>query len=121
MALGCRYGVDAGAHNIVEHVLGGEAPAARLTVSAERERAWVFRLELLGHELRPEQPTGAHFGNLHEEIHADCPEEGEAWRETIDIHAGFHAGAHIFDTVGKRVAKLEVCRRSCLLHVIAGD
>src|SRR5262245_51529578 len=38
MALGCRHGLDAGAHNIVEHVLRGEAPAARLTVSAERER-----------------------------------------------------------------------------------
>ena len=121
MALGRRHGLDASAHHIVEHVLGGEAPAACLAVGAERERARVFRLELLGHELGPEQPAGAHLGDLHEEIHADRPEEGEAGRETIDVHAGFDTGAHIFDAVGERVAELEVCGRSRFLHVIAGD
>ena len=121
MALRRRHGLDAGAHHIVEHVLRGEAPAARLAMGAERERARILRLELLGHQLGPEQPAGAHLGDLHEEVHADRPEEGEPRRERVDVHAGFDAGAHIFNAVGKRIAELEVRGRACLLHVVAGD
>ena len=80
-----------------------------------------FGLELVFDQLRPEQARGAHLGDLHEEIHADRPEEGEARRERIDVEAGGDAGAHIFDAVGERVGELEVGGRARLLHVIAGD
>ena len=84
------------------------------------ERARVLRVELL-HQLGPEQARGAQLGHLHEEVHADRPEERQARREAVDVEAGLDAGADIFDAVGERVGELEVLRRAGLLHVIAGD
>ena len=87
---------------------------------AQRQRARVLRIELL-HQLRPEQARGAQLRHLHEEVHADRPEERQARREAVDVEAGLDAGAHVFDAVGERVGELEVLRRAGLLHVIAGD
>ncbi len=75
----------------------------------------------LGHQLGPQHARGAQLGDLHEEVHAHGPEEGEPRREGVDIEAGLEPGAHIFDAVGERVGELEVGGRACLLHVIAGD
>ena len=87
---------------------------------AQRQRARVLRIELL-HQLGPEEARGAHLRHLHEEVHADAPEERQARREVVDVEAGLDAGAHVFDAVGERVGELEVLRRAGLLHVIAGD
>ena len=65
--------------------------------------------------------AGAHLGDLHEEVHADGPEERQARREGVDVEAGRDAGADIFDAVGERVGELEVGRRAGFLHVVAGD
>ena len=69
----------------------------------------------------PELARRAQLGDLHEEVHADRPEERQARRELVDAHAGGDAGAEIFDAVGERVGEFEVLRRARLLHVIAGD
>ncbi len=119
-ALRRRHRLDAGAGDIVEHVLRGERPAGGLAMGAQRERARVLRLELL-HQLRPQHPRGAQLGHLHKEVHADAEEEREPRREAVDIEVGGKPGADIFDAVGERVGELEVGRRSGLLHVVAGD
>ena len=80
----------------------------------------LLRLEALD-ELRPEQARGAHLGHLHEEVHADRPEERQARRELVDGQAGGDAGADVLDAVGERVGEFEVLRRARLLHVVAGD
>ena len=85
------------------------------------QRLGVLRGELALDELRPEQARGAHLGDLHEEVHADRPEERQPRRERVDVEAGRDAGAHVFDAVGQRVGELEVGRRAGFLHVIAGD
>ena len=72
-------------------------------------------------ELRPEEPRGAQLRHLHEEVHADCPEEGQARRELVDGEPGGEAGADVLDAVGERVGELQVLRRPGLLHVVAGD
>ena len=87
---------------------------------AQRERARVLRALLL-HQLRPEQARGAQLRDLHEEVHADRPEEREPRRKTVDVEPGLLPGADVFDAVGERVGELEVLRRARLLHVIAGD
>ena len=84
------------------------------------ERARVLRVELL-HELGPKETRGAKLRHLHEEVHADRPEERQPRRKPVDIESGFDAGADIFDAVGERVGELQVLRRAGLLHVIAGD
>ena len=89
-------------------------------VGAQRQRARILRIELL-HQLGPEQPRGAELRHLHEEVHADRPEERQARGEAVDVEPGLDAGADIFDAVGQRVGELEVLRRAGLLHVIAGD
>ena len=120
VALRCRHGLDAGAADVVEHVLRGQRPARGLAVGAQRQRARILRIELL-HQLGPEQPRGAELRHLHEEVHADRPEERQARGEAVDVEPGLDAGADIFDAVGQRVGQLEVLRRAGLLHVIAGD
>ena len=116
-----RQRLDAGAGDVVEHVLGGEAPAAGLAVRAQRERLGILRGELALDELGPKQAGGAHLGDLHEVVHADGPEERQPRRERVDVEARRDAGARILHAVGQRVGELQVRRRSGFLHVIAGD
>ena len=66
----------------------------------KREARRVLRLELL-HQPRPQQPRGAQFGDLHEEIHADAEEERQARRELVDLEAARQGGADIFEPVGQ--------------------
>src|ERR1041385_8991427 len=47
-----------------------------------------------------DQARCAELRDLHEEIHADRPEEGEARGKTIDVEPGLLSGAHVFDAVG---------------------
>ena len=119
-ALRRRHRLDAGAGDIVEHVLRGERPARRLAMRAQRQRALVLRVELL-HQLRPQHARGAQLGHLHEEVHADAEEERQSRRETVDRKIGREPGADIFDAVGERVGEFEVGGRAGFLHVIAGD
>ena len=44
----------------------------------------ILRAEALD-ELRPEQARRAHLGDLHEEVHADRPEERQPRRELVDV------------------------------------
>ena len=72
------------------------------------------------HHLRPEQPRRAQLCHFHEVIHADGKEEGQARGKGIDIKARGNTGAHIFQTISKRVGKLQIRRGASFLHVIAG-
>ena len=89
-------------------------------MGAQRQRARIGGVERL-HQLRPQQPRGAQFGDLHEIVHADRPEERQPRREAVDGEPGAEARAHIFDAVGKRIGEFQVLRRAGLLHVIAGN
>ena len=89
---------------------------------------WVRRLERLGvlrvelaDQPRPQRAGGAELGDLHEEVHADGPEEAQPRGEAVDVEAGVEAGAEVLDAVGQRVGELEVGGRPGLLHVVAGD
>src|SRR3954469_22239057 len=98
MALRRRHRLDRGAHDIVVDVLRGERPARGLRMRAQRERARVPGALLL-HQLGPDQARGAQLGDLHEEVHADRPEETEPGGKTIDVEPGLLARAYIFDAV----------------------
>ena len=65
--------------------------------------------------------AGAELGDLHEEVHADAPEEGQPRRERVDVEAGGLARPQVLDAVGQRVGQLQVGRRPGLLDVVAGD
>ncbi len=87
---------------------------------AQGERLRVLRIELLD-ELGPQEAAGAELGDLHEEVHADGPEERQARCELVDLHAGVEACADVLDTVGEGVGELQVGRGSGFLDVVAGD
>ena len=87
---------------------------------AQRHGFRILRIELLD-ELGPQHARGAHLGDLHEVVHADAPEEGDARREAVDIQAGANAGAQVFEAVGQRVGQFQVGGRAGFLHVIAAD
>ena len=110
--------LDSGAHHVVEYVLGCKRPAGGLAMGAQRQRARVLGGERL-HQLCPEQARRPQLRDLHEEVHADRPEERDARRKPVDIETRVEAGTHIFHAVGQRVGELQVRRRACLLHVIA--
>ena len=115
-----RHRLDARANHVVVDVLRGERPSRRLAVRAQRQRLVALRIELLD-QLGPHQARRPQLGHLHEEVHADGPEEAEARREPVDRHARREPGADVLDAVGKRVGHLEVGSRARFLHVIAGD
>ena len=87
---------------------------------AQRHGLRIFRVQLF-HQLGPQHACGAHFGDLHEVVHADAPEKGDAGREAIDIQARTDAGAQVFQAVGQRVGELQIGRGAGFLHVIAAD
>ena len=120
MAQHRRHRLDAGADHVVVDVLRGERPARGLAMGAQRQALVGFCAELF-HEPRPQQARGAQLGHLHEEVHADGEEEGQARREVVDIEPGGDAGADIFHAVGERVAEFEIGGGAGLLHVVAGD
>ena len=91
VALGRRHRLDAGAHDVGEHVLGGERPAGRLAVGAQRHRPRVARPER-AHQLGPQQAGGAQLGHLHEEVHADGEEERQPRGEGVDRQPGGEPG-----------------------------
>src|SRR5579863_92976 len=87
-------------------------------MSTEGQRLGILWVEAL-HDLGPEHAGGAQLGNLHEVVHANTPEEGDARGKIVDIQASLHPGAQVFQTVGERVGKLNVGGRACLLQVVA--
>jgi hypothetical protein len=72
--LSCSHRLDARADHIVVHILRCEAPAAGLAVCSKGETLRVFWIKLFN-DLGPQQPGGAEFRDLHENVLADCPEE----------------------------------------------
>ena len=120
VALGGGHGLDARADDVVVDVLRGERPARGLRVRAQRQRLRVLRRELV-HQLRPQQPCRPQLRDLHEEVHADAPEERQARGEHVDAEARVDACAQVLDAVGERVGELEVVGGPGLLDVVAGD
>ena len=120
VALGGGHRLDAGADHVVVDVLRGQRPARGLAVRAQRQRLRVLRLELL-HELGPQQAGRAQLRHLHEEVHADAPEEGQPRREPVDVQAGVEPGPQVLHAVGERVGQLQVGGRPGLLDVVPGD
>ena len=118
--LGGGHRLEAGADDVVVDVLRGQRPARRLRVGAQRQRLRVLRAGLL-HQLGPEQPPRTELGDLHEEVHADRPEERQPRREGVDVHARRLARPQVLDAVGEGVGQLQVGRRPGLLDVVAGD
>ncbi len=66
-------------------------------------RFGVFRTEFAD-QFAPQQPARAQLGDLHEEVHADAPEERQPRRELVDVQAGVQTGLEVLHTVGQRVA-----------------
>ena len=120
LAVGRSERLDGGAGDVVEGVLRGEAPARGLAVGAERHGLGRLGAEVV-EQAGPEEACGTELGHLHEVVHADGEEEGEAGREGIDVEACSHACLHILHAVGEGVGELDVGRRTGLLHVVAGD
>ena len=73
------------------------------------------------HELRPQQARRPQLGDLHEEVHADRPEERQPRRERVDVQPGVDAGPQVLHAVGEGVGQLQVVGRPGLLDVVAGD
>ena len=112
--------LDAGTGDIVEHILRRQRPARCLAMGAQHQGFRVPRIEMPLHHAGPDLACGAQLGDLHEVMHAIGKEEGQARRKGVDIQPGRHPGAHIFQTVGKRIGQFQVVRRAGLLHMIAG-
>ena len=85
----------------------------------QRLRLRVLRPKL-GHQLAPQQPPGAQLGDLHEGVHGDAPEEGEAGGEFVHVKADIFAGANVFDNVGEGVGEFQVGGGTGFLDVVAG-
>ena len=72
--LGRGHCLDTGAGDVVERILCGQRPSGGLRMRPQRQRFRVLRTKP-GDQLAPQQPPRAEFGDLHEEVHPDAPEE----------------------------------------------
>ena len=117
---GGAHGLDGGTCHVVERILLRKRPARGLRVGAQRQRLGVLGLELLD-DLGPQHTCRAHLGDLHEVVHADCPEERQAGGEGVHRHACVDTCAQVLQSVGQRVGQLDVGRGACLLHVVPRD
>jgi hypothetical protein len=82
----------------------------------ERWRSW-RRTPVMS---SPQQPRGAQLGDLHEEVHADGPEEGQARREASTSMPAATPAARI--RCRRRACRQAPGRRRAgLLHVVAGN
>src|SRR3712207_9014285 len=57
--------------------------------------------------------------DLHEEVHADRPEERQPGRERVDVQPGALARLEVLHAVREGVGQLQVGRRTGLLDVVA--
>ncbi len=73
------------------------------------------------HQLGPQHARSAHFGDLHEVVHAHAPEERDTGGEIVDVEARLDAGAKILQPVGQRVGQLDIGRSAGFLHVVSAD
>ena len=112
------HSLDAGTGHVVERVLLGERPTRGLRMGTQGQRFLVLRIESL-HNLGPQHTGSAHLGNLHEVVHARAPEEGQTWRESVDVQASLDTRAEVIPTVGQGVSHLNVGGGAGFLHVVA--
>ncbi len=89
-------------------------------MGAKRQALFRFRIEFL-HQVRPQKAGRAELRHLHEEIHADRPEERQARRELVHREPRADSRAQIFDAVSQSIGEFEILGRARFLHVIAGD
>ena len=87
---------------------------------AQRERFRILGAES-GDQLAPQQPAGPEFGDLHEEVHPDTPEERQPGGERIDVQTGVQSRLEVVDAVGQGVGELEIRCGSGFLDVVARD
>ena len=80
----------------------------------------ILRIEFR-HNPGPEQTRCSHFGNLHIEVHAYAPEEGQARRKFVDTESCSDRCADIFFAVSEGVRQLQCGVSARLLNMIAGD
>ena len=120
VSLGGSHGLHTGTDDVVVHVLSGQRPARGLRVGTQAHGLRVLRSELVD-ELGPQHASRAHLGDLHEEVGANGPEEGQTRCELVDLQAHRLASADVVDSVGQGVGHLDVGGRAGLLHVVAGD
>ena len=86
----------------------------------QRKGFRVLRTEAVD-QLGPQQPGRAHLRDLHEDVHADGPEEAQPRGERVDVEAGIEACPQVLDAVRQRVRELEIGGRAGFLDVVAGD
>jgi hypothetical protein len=89
-------------------------------VRAQHQALGVLRVEAL-HDAAPQQARRAHLGDLEVEVHPDRPEEGQAAREVVHVHALGDGGLHVLLAVGQREGQLQRLVGAGLLHVVARD
>ena len=89
-------------------------------MGAQHQALGVLGVEAL-HDAAPQQPRGAHLGHFQVEVHADGPEEAQARRELVDVHALGDRGLHVFLAVGQREGQFQRLVGAGFLHVVARD
>ena len=102
VALGGGHRLDAGADDVVEHVLRGQRPAGGLEWVRSDSDLGFFGSNCLT-SLRPQQPGRPQLGDLHEEVHADRPEERQPRARTRRRPSPASSPARRYSTPSARV------------------
>jgi hypothetical protein len=121
VALRCRHRLHAGADHVVVDVLRGQRPAGGLAMGAQRGGFGFFGANSccmsFDHSSRPARSLATSMKKF---MPMAQKKERRGAKLSISMPAATPAPG-VFDAVGQRVGKLQVRRRSGLLHVVAGD
>ena len=110
--------LNRGTDDIVVGVLLSQRPTRGLAMSAEHAALGVCWPEFLD-DLCPQQSGSPHLRDFHIKVHANTPEEAEAWRKVIDLETSGNCRLNIFLPIGEGIGQLKRRVGTRLLHVIA--
>ena len=102
-------------------LLSRQRRAARLGMEAEHQAALVLGAKAIAHEARPHPACRTKLRDLLEDIVVRIEEEGQAWREGVNVEPTINCSLDVGEAVGERKRQLLNRRRTGLADVIPGD
>ncbi len=114
-------GLDRGADDVVERLLGGQRDARRLGVEAEPHRLLAPGAVGVAHLARPDPARRPVLRDLLEEVDVGVEEERETGGEVVDVEAALDRPLDVGEAVLEREGELLLGGRSGLADVVAGD
>src|SRR5581483_7878763 len=114
----CCEGLNGGACDIIFRMLCCERYSGCLGMTAQHPGARIFCTVAFAHQACPQAATRPKLGDLLKEVVVHIEEEGEAWRELVDLESTLEGSFHIGQSIGQCKSKLLNGGGSCFTDMV---